>query len=107
MLFRRNKKEAAEEELHKYVHVYASARADSNVFMIVLADVCSRMYRSMHNAVEELRLLDPPGTKDAGRLYRIALEKKGIYRPEGVPIEYGRGQMETPGKEPWNYDWTR
>lgn len=66
-----------------------------------------RMYQSMHSAVEELRTMDPPGTKDAGRLYRIAVEKKGIFKPGGVPIEYARGQVETPGKEPWNHGWTR
>jgi len=82
MLWRRRKAENEEKELH-------------------------RMYQSMHSAVEELRNLDEPGTKDAGRLYRIALEKKGIFGPGGVPIEYARGQMETPGREPWNHGWTR
>ncbi|TVY54657.1 hypothetical protein LCER1_G005804 [Lachnellula cervina] len=66
-----------------------------------------RMYQSMHAACEELRLLDPPGTKDAGRLYRIAMEKKGIFGHGGVPIEYARAQTETPGREPWNHSWTR
>ncbi|KAL3428076.1 hypothetical protein PVAG01_01585 [Phlyctema vagabunda] len=66
-----------------------------------------RIYQSMHAACEELRLLDPPGTKDAGRLYRIAMEKKGVFRHGGVPIEYARHQVETPGHEPWNHSWTR
>ncbi|PSS20290.1 hypothetical protein M430DRAFT_49982 [Amorphotheca resinae ATCC 22711] len=66
-----------------------------------------RMYQSMHAACEELRTMDPPGSKDAGRLYRIAMEKKGIYGHGGVPIEYARLQTETPGKEPWNHGWTR
>jgi len=66
-----------------------------------------RMYQSMSDACEKLRLLDPPGTKDGGRLYRIAMEKKGIFRHGGVPIEYARAQTETPGKEAWNHDWTR
>jgi len=66
-----------------------------------------RMYQSMHAACEELRTMDPPGTKDAGRLYRIAMEKKGIYGHDGVPIEYARWQTDTPGKEPWNHGWTR
>jgi len=66
-----------------------------------------RMYQSMHSACEELRLLDPPGTKDAGRLYRIAMEKKGIFGYGGVPIEYARMQTDTPGTEAWNHGWTR
>ena len=57
--------------------------------------------------MEELRLIDPPGTKDAGRLYRIALEKKGIFGHGAVPIEYARFQTDTPGPEPWNHSWTR
>ncbi len=51
--------------------------------------------------------MDPPGTKDAGRLYRIAMEKKGIFGKGGVPIEYARFQTDTPGKEAWNHGWTR
>ena len=51
--------------------------------------------------------MDPPGTKDAGRLYRIAMEKKGIFKHGGVPIEYARLQTDTPGRVPWNHDWTR
>ncbi|TVY40845.1 hypothetical protein LOCC1_G004512, partial [Lachnellula occidentalis] len=66
-----------------------------------------RMYQSMHAACEELRLLDSPGTKDAGRLYRIAMEKKGIFGHGGVPIEYARAQTETPAREAWNHTWTR
>jgi len=66
-----------------------------------------RMYQSMFDACEALRNLDPPGTKNAGRLYRIAMEKKGVYRPGGIPIEYGRHQTETPGTRPWDHAWTR
>jgi large subunit ribosomal protein L40 len=70
-----------------------------------------RMYQSIHSACEELRTMDPPGTKDAGRLYRIAMEKKGIFGKGfgkgAVPIEYARAQTDTPGREPWNHGWTR
>lgn len=66
-----------------------------------------RMYQSMESASEQLRNLDPPGNKDAGRLYRIAMEKKGIFKHGGVPIEYARHQVETPGHEAWNHGWTR
>lgn len=66
-----------------------------------------RMHQSMHNACEELRLLDGPGEKNAGRLYRVAMEKKGIYGYGGVPIEYARAQTESPGREAWNHGWTR
>jgi large subunit ribosomal protein L40 len=58
----------------------------------------------MHLANEELRLLE--GTQSS-RLYRIAQEKKGVFRPGGVPIEYARAQTETPGAEAWNHAWTR
>jgi large subunit ribosomal protein L40 len=65
------------------------------------------MYQSMHSACEALRLMDSPGSKDAGRLYRIAMEKKGIFGKDGVPIEYARFQTETPGREAWNHGWVR
>ncbi|KAI1397267.1 hypothetical protein F4819DRAFT_90711 [Hypoxylon fuscum] len=66
-----------------------------------------RMYQSMHNACEELRRTSGPGTRDEGYLYRVALEKKGLYGHHSVPIEYARPQTETPAREPWNHDWTR
>lgn len=65
------------------------------------------MYQSMQKACEELRTMDSPGMKNAGRLYRIAMEKKGIFGPGSVPIEYARWQVDTPGKEAWNHEWTR
>jgi large subunit ribosomal protein L40 len=65
------------------------------------------MYQAQHAAVEELRTMDGPGTKDAGRLYRIAMEKKGVFGHGSVPIEYARWQVDTPGKEAWNHGWTR
>ncbi|ESZ96461.1 RING finger domain protein [Sclerotinia borealis F-4128] len=57
--------------------------------------------------MEELRLLDGAGHKDAGRLYRVAMEKRGIFGIDGVPIEYARAQTDTPAKEPWNHEWKR
>ncbi|KAF7951620.1 hypothetical protein EAE96_006922 [Botrytis aclada] len=65
-----------------------------------------RLHQSMHNAMEDLRLLEGSGQKEAGRLYRVALEKKGIFGKDGVPIEYARAQTDTPAKEPWNHGWT-
>lgn len=73
----------------------------------MLIDMICRMYQSTHSAMEALRNLDEPGTPNAGRLYRIALEKKGIWGHGGVPIEYARMQTDTPGREPWNHGWTR
>lgn len=61
----------------------------------------------MHAAVEELRTIQGPGEKDAGRLYRIAMEKKGIFGKDGLPIEYARAQTESPAHEAWNHSWTR
>lgn len=57
--------------------------------------------------MEALRTLDGPGMTNGGRLYRVALEKKGIFGPGGVPIEYARPLVDTPGREPWNHDWKR
>jgi large subunit ribosomal protein L40 len=65
------------------------------------------MYQSMHSSMEVLRTMDPPGQKDAGRLYRVALEKKGIFGQGGVPVEYARLQTDTPGREAWDHSWTR
>lgn len=61
----------------------------------------------MHSAMEDLRLLDAAGQKEAGRLYRVALEKKGIFGKDGIPIEYARAQTDTPAREPWNHSWKR
>ncbi|PQE25707.1 Ribosomal L28 L40 mitochondrial protein [Rutstroemia sp. NJR-2017a BBW] len=85
MLLRRKKREAEELELQ-------------------------RLYKSMHSAMEELRKLEGAGEEQAGRLYRIALEKKGIFGGEhSVPIEYARAQTDTPGRpgEVWNNGWKR
>jgi large subunit ribosomal protein L40 len=77
----------------------------------------------MYSACEALRLTDndgftesdreslaglaphPNGSKEIGRLYRIAMLKHEIWK--GVPIEYARIQTETPGHEPWNHSWRR
>lgn len=85
-----------------------------------------RQYNAMRDACEALRLIDDSGmTKEEaekigatrkggvmgqkgneeGRLYRIAMMKEEIW--DGVPIEYARLQVETPGREGWNHGWTR
>ncbi|KAF9876653.1 ring finger domain protein [Colletotrichum karsti] len=64
-----------------------------------------RMHQSMWNAHEELRKTAGPGTRDEGWLYRVAQEKKGVYGPNAVPIEYARYQTETPARVAWNHDW--
>lgn len=66
--------------------------------------------------MEELRL----GIGDGGRLYRQAVDRKGIFgglKVErdagtvvgngGVPIEYARAQTEGPSRGGWDEDWTR
>lgn len=45
------------------------------------------------------------GQREVGRLYRIAMEKKGIW--DGVPIEYARAQTDTPARNGWDHEWTR
>ncbi|KAK0621628.1 hypothetical protein B0T17DRAFT_508962 [Bombardia bombarda] len=64
-----------------------------------------RQYQSMSAACEALRLTDGPGTRDQGYLYRVAMEKKGVYGHNGVPIEYARPLTDTPARSPWNHDW--
>lgn len=66
-----------------------------------------RQYQSMHAACEELRLTAGPGTRDEGYLFRVAMEKIGVWGLRGVPIEYARAQTETPAKVAWNHDWKR
>ncbi|KAJ9160964.1 hypothetical protein NKR19_g2768 [Coniochaeta hoffmannii] len=66
-----------------------------------------RMYQGMSLACEELRTTSGPGTREEGYLYRVAMEKKGVYGHHGVPIEYARMQTETPAKEAWNHGWKR
>lgn len=82
LLFRRNQRETREREL-------------------------MQQYQSMQNACEELRTMRGPGLKTEGYLFRVAMEKKGVYRHGGVPIEYARMQVETPAREAWNHDWKR
>ena len=66
-----------------------------------------RMQQGMSDACEELRKTSGPGLRDEGYLYRVAMEKKGVYGPRSVPIEYARLQTETPAREAWNHEWTR
>ncbi|KAK1771401.1 hypothetical protein QBC33DRAFT_523604 [Phialemonium atrogriseum] len=66
-----------------------------------------RQYQGMYAACEELRLTDGPGSREQGYLYRVAMEKKGVYGHNGFPIEYTRPQTESPAREPWNHDWKR
>ncbi|KXX74838.1 hypothetical protein MMYC01_208076 [Madurella mycetomatis] len=66
-----------------------------------------RQYQSMNAACEELRLTAGPGSRDEGYLYRVAMEKKGVYGLNGVPIEYARAQTETPARVAWDHDWKR
>ncbi|KAH8650178.1 hypothetical protein BX600DRAFT_442261 [Xylariales sp. PMI_506] len=66
-----------------------------------------RMYQSMHSACEELRKTSGPGNKDEGYLYRVAMEKKGLFSHNSIPIEYTKPQTETPARIAWNHDWTR
>ncbi|TKW50690.1 hypothetical protein CTA1_10142 [Colletotrichum tanaceti] len=82
LLLQRQQREARERELH-------------------------RMQQSMYVANEELRRSAGPGTRDEGWLYRVSQEKKGVYGPGAVPIEYARQQTETPARQAWNHDWKR
>ncbi|PON25802.1 hypothetical protein TGAM01_v205240 [Trichoderma gamsii] len=67
----------------------------------------SRMHAGMYNACEELRKTVGPGSRGEGYLYRVAMEKKGVYGLDGVPIEYARFQTDSPAKEAWNHEWKR
>lgn len=65
--------------------------------------------------MEELRL----GLGDGGKLYRQAVQKKGIFGGMkvgeigslvgngGIPLEYARGQVDGPSKEGWDHGWIR
>ena len=64
-----------------------------------------RQYQSMNAACEALRLTEGPGTRPEGYLYRVAMEKKGVYGLHGVPIEYARAQTDTPARVAWDHDW--
>lgn len=66
-----------------------------------------RMAQGMYNACEELRRSVGPGDKSEGYLYRVAMEKKGVWGLNGVPIEYARLQTDYPAEKPWNHDWKR
>ncbi|KAA8566908.1 hypothetical protein EYC84_010005 [Monilinia fructicola] len=63
-----------------------------------------RLHQSMHNAMEDLRLLEGAGQKEAGRLYRVALEKKGIFGKGGIPIER-EIKLISPCKDLHDYIW--
>jgi large subunit ribosomal protein L40 len=62
----------------------------------------------MKDACEALRLLGDDGVvggENTGRLYRTAMEKKGMW--DGVPIEYARLLTDWPSRRGWNAEWTR
>ncbi|GFF44157.1 54S ribosomal protein L28, mitochondrial [Aspergillus udagawae] len=61
-----------------------------------------RQWQAMYAACEELRT----GAGDGGKLFRISMNKRGVYR-DMFPIEYGRMQTEGPSKEGWNHEWKR
>ncbi|KAF4122307.1 large subunit ribosomal protein L40 [Geosmithia morbida] len=67
----------------------------------------ARMQAGMYNACEELRRTVGPGDRGEGYLYRVAMEKKGVWGTQGIPIEYARYQVDYPGPKPWNHEWTR
>ncbi|KAH6880079.1 hypothetical protein B0T10DRAFT_147385 [Thelonectria olida] len=72
-----------------------------------IASERSRMYKGMYNACEELRKTVGPTGRGEGYLYRVAMEKKGVWGTEAVPIEYARFQTEYPGPNAWNHEWKR
>ncbi|KAM5435255.1 hypothetical protein MferCBS31731_006397 [Microsporum ferrugineum] len=59
-----------------------------------------RQWASMKAACEELRT----GVGDGGKLFRTSMNKKGVFS-DGIPIEYGRLQTESPSKDGWDYSW--
>ncbi|KAK2067637.1 hypothetical protein P8C59_001359 [Phyllachora maydis] len=67
----------------------------------------ARQHNSMRKACEALRTTAGPGTRAEGYLFRVAMQKHGVYGLGGVPIEYARPQTETPAREPWNHGWKR
>jgi large subunit ribosomal protein L40 len=66
-----------------------------------------RQWQSMAAACEELRTTSGPGEKGEGYLYRVAMEKVGVYGLQGIPIEYARPLTETPARIAWNHGWKR
>ncbi|KPM34511.1 hypothetical protein AK830_g12065 [Neonectria ditissima] len=66
-----------------------------------------RMHSGMYNACEELRKTVGPGARGEGYLYRVAMEKKGVWGTQAIPIEYARFQTEFPATEAWNHEWKR
>jgi large subunit ribosomal protein L40 len=66
-----------------------------------------RMHAGMYNACEELRKTVGPGNRSEGYLYRVAMEKKGVWGTNAIPIEYARLQTDFPAKQAWNHDWKR
>jgi len=67
----------------------------------------SGMTREEADKIGAMRKEGEMGKKgmEEGRLYRIAMMKDDVW--DGVPIEYARLQVETPGREGWNHGWTR
>jgi large subunit ribosomal protein L40 len=61
-----------------------------------------RQYQSMQEACEELRT----GAGDGGKLFRVSMNKKGIFT-DMFPIEYARMQTDSPPSDGWNYDWKK
>ncbi|KAG6089800.1 hypothetical protein E4U30_003647 [Claviceps sp. LM220 group G6] len=66
-----------------------------------------RMHAGMHSACEELRKSIGPEGRSEGYLYRVAMEKEGVWGTSAIPIEYVRYQTEYPGAEPWKHNWKK
>lgn len=70
--------------------------------------VLMQQHQSMANACEELRNTEGPGTREMGYLYRVAMQKHGVYGLKSIPIEYAsRALVETPARQAWNHEWKR
>ncbi|GAO19239.1 uncharacterized protein UV8b_00087 [Ustilaginoidea virens] len=74
---------------------------------LALAKERQRMHAGMFNACEELRRTAGPQGRQEGYLYRVAMEKKGVWGTDAIPIEYARFQTDSPARKPWNHEWKR
>jgi large subunit ribosomal protein L40 len=64
----------------------------------------------MQAACEALRLLGDDGVvggENAGRRYREAMNKTGVWDQGAVPFEYARCLTDWPKKDGWNHEWKR
>jgi large subunit ribosomal protein L40 len=73
-------------------------------------DELARQCGAMRAACEALRALGDDGVvggEGAGRRFREAMNKTGVWDAGAVPVEYARCLTDWPSRQGWDHAWKR